>query len=656
MYDKKLINFDKRVIILFFLSFVLFYILVFLRIHGSSIAIWDKALPGESQSNLIWGESKSIRGDEWSVITPAIISQAVQIPPFPVHNESLGAGETPLLTNLPVKHFSIFFKPQYWGFFIFEVEKGFSFYWNFKSFGLFLGFFILLLLITGSNFWLSFFGSLWLFLSSFTQWWFSTPAMMPEMIMSFSISIVSFLYVILSPKRLSIILGALFFTMFFINFILCFYPPFQIPLFYLLLVIIFSFCFQKLDFRNFLALFKVRIIAILLSLMVIGLVLYFIYCDTRGTFQIIKNTFYPGSRVTSGGGYSYSYIFSGLYNIFLSEEHYPKRLINVCEASNFILLAPLLILIFLKNLKKWIKKDNALMVGLLIYQLCLIIWIVYGFPAFLTRNSLFSIVPPRRSIIGLGVSNILLSVVFINIIENYKKDGFLRKALFFFVILSLAILQGITLNKQVRYFFTIPQIALASILFSLLIFALINRKRGLFAALICLAVVPNFLINPVSAGLGPILKKEISIFVSKIKLKDPKSKWVVFGRSNVADFLKASGVNIFNGTKMIPDVNALKILDPELKNYKIYNRYSHITFLPHEDKDKISFILNDHQSYSIIINPANKNLSEIGVYYFVFTYKPKEYEIENFTLLTLQPVNGLWIYKAEKSLSARPEG
>src|ERR1051326_6958023 len=85
------------------------------RLNGSSILIWrgflnDKQNPG----GLVAGAPESVRSDEWLVWTPALIAQANR--GFPVQNPSLGAGRAPFLYSLPVRHYSMMFRPQLYGF------------------------------------------------------------------------------------------------------------------------------------------------------------------------------------------------------------------------------------------------------------------------------------------------------------------------------------------------------------------------------------------------------------------------------------------------------------------------------------------------------------------------------------------------------------
>ena len=106
---------------------VLFGFCVLLRLNGSSVAYWSKILhEPETQSGLLFCTPKLVRIDEWHGRTPSVLSQARQKPPFPVKNLSLGADHTPLLINVPVAHYVTFFRPQFWGFFFFDFERGYS--------------------------------------------------------------------------------------------------------------------------------------------------------------------------------------------------------------------------------------------------------------------------------------------------------------------------------------------------------------------------------------------------------------------------------------------------------------------------------------------------------------------------------------------------
>ena len=143
--EEKLIVFDYRVILLFFVSVILFSVMILFKLHGSSIPYWNTIISdgGSEREGILVGSPRGIRSDEWLVQTPFMLSQVNQRDQFSIENKSLGQGNVPLLMGLPTKHLSSYFRPQNWGFFFLDSERGFSFYWGYKIFALFLGFFLL---------------------------------------------------------------------------------------------------------------------------------------------------------------------------------------------------------------------------------------------------------------------------------------------------------------------------------------------------------------------------------------------------------------------------------------------------------------------------------------------------------------------------------
>ncbi len=209
---------------------LLFISCVALKLNGSSIGRWQNVVrEPEPVRGLVLSTPKKIRSDEWVVWTPSILSQARQTPPFPIENSSLGDGRAPLLMSVPVAYYTTFFRPQLWGFFLLDLERGFSFYWCAKVFGLLLASGWLLRQLGIRSRGLIAFGAVWIFFSSFVQWWFSSPAMLPEMVASWAICLGCVVAFWQETNRWKLTLAVVGFVVFGLNFILCLYPPFQIP-------------------------------------------------------------------------------------------------------------------------------------------------------------------------------------------------------------------------------------------------------------------------------------------------------------------------------------------------------------------------------------------------------------------------------------------
>jgi hypothetical protein len=303
-----LIVFDKKSICFILLLLLLFFVLVVSKTHYSSIAIWDKIVPEydgtKPTSKVLFSSPKFIRIDEWRVFTPFILSQVEK--QFPIENYSIGPGKAPLLIGLPTAHFSSFFQPQNRGYFIFDVERGLSYSWNYGIIGLVLSTFLLLLLMTKNDFRLSVFGSLFLFFSSFIQWWGAWG----PMITAFNIVLIAFINFALSKNRLIIILSSLVLILFILNFSLMLYPPFQVPLGLLMIACCVGYFLENPNMVIVKAHLKLRAFLVVVCVLSIAVVFYFFYLDVRDTIAITMNTAYPGKRMSSGGEFGIDRLFS----------------------------------------------------------------------------------------------------------------------------------------------------------------------------------------------------------------------------------------------------------------------------------------------------------------------------------------------------------
>ncbi|MDQ6808770.1 MAG: hypothetical protein M3Z64_05015 [Verrucomicrobiota bacterium] len=276
----------------------LFVAAVALRLNGSSVFVWkeilhDTANPG----GLILGAPQYVRSDEWLVWTPAVLAQSER--GFPAENPALGAGKAPFLYSLPVRHYTMWFRPQLYGFFLFDFDWGYAWYWNVKAFGLLTSMFLLLRMLTGSNA-LGLFGSLWIFFSNYIQWWFSCPPMLPEMLSSWGLAIVMAVVLLRTARWWVKLCAATTFVVCSANFILCLYPPFQIPLVYLGIALLVGYviAFDNSEWRGR-GWLGLLVLLAACAVTVASLVPFFIEC--RPTFEALSSTSYPGHRRSHGG-------------------------------------------------------------------------------------------------------------------------------------------------------------------------------------------------------------------------------------------------------------------------------------------------------------------------------------------------------------------
>lgn len=624
--EEHLIIVDRKVIFFVIGSFFVFWVLVFFRIHGSSIGMWNTIVPesGKERSGLLYGSPRGIRSDEWAAGTPLFLRE--------VEREGFSVQD-------------VIRRPQIFGFLILEdLEQGFSFYWNFIWFGIFFSFFLLLMLLTGNQFWLSVFGSLLLYSSSANQWWSGLVHILP-----WSMVIVSSMYFLFSKKKFNVLLGCLFLILFSMNYVTTFfYPALAVPLFYLLLAVCSGFFIQSFSILRsaFIKLLRFRlflggVLAILFSLFVFGY-----YQEISGIVHTMVQTVYPGKRISGGGEVSIERLFSGFYDLFYKEGAFPLTFGNVSEASSFVLLFPFLFPALARHLAK--RAGNILFVCIGIYILIITYWILRGFSPTLAAFTLLEWSPANRTLMALGIANIVFVIVYLAKVTKDEIASRWWELLGYFI--TILALHGWVLSKT-DPFFTGERVILVSILFGIAALLLRYKKSFAFGILALSLQLSNLTIHPIAQGLAPLREKEVSRYVNRLSSENPESRWLVYGGWLYPNFLTAAGADVFGGTMYTPNLDFLKKLDPVSKDVSIYNRFAHVSFTSIDSFDEIRFTLFQTDSYTIFVNPCNEKLRGSFTYLvMVASSAPTGQSLPCVESIVDHPLSGIfYIYKYKSS-------
>lgn len=643
--SNRLIIFDKKVKIFIYTNVLILLILSMFKIHGCSISIWNQLFGINEKANrsLIYGEPRGIRQDDWMVAVPFLLSQSNSN--FPSSNPSIGAGNPSLLMGLPFKDVISVFRPAIWGFFITDVERAYAFWWNFKIHGMVVGFFLLLLLLTKNNFNLSVFGSLWLYLSSGVQWWSFGIGLY---VLSFSMIFVSLVYLLFSDNRKYIIINAFLLTYFAYNFIDMLYPPWQVPLVYMLIIFLAAYLLDNYRKEIIFKFFGFKLICLFISFGVLIVFVLHFYFEAKETIDLMTNTAYPGKRIIKSANLDVSKLFSEYFGFFMTDIKLPTQWLNICEASGFVMFFPIVMFNVIRGLILKTKTDLLLLLMSVFITICLL-WMLVPMPDFVGKFTLFSSVPAYRLLVIFGFANIIFTIVYLSrfTFEDFGKVKikFIQRV---FLALSVVVFLGLVLfttNKAIGDFFSSSQILLSIFFFSFLYYLLfdnqIKNRDLIFSFSVLLFLLPNIKIHPVSKGLKPIINNPLILAARQVENKEPGKKWIVFGQSMIGNLLLSENINVFNGVKFLPDLPSLKILDPIDKYNEVYNRFAHIgvtSFI--SGKDSIVFKLNENKvvndNYSIFVDPCSIKLKEIGIKYVVFSYQPQEVEIRCMTLVSSQ--------------------
>ena len=644
--ENRLIVFDLKTKLFLFSLLTLYILLSLLKVHTSSIGNWDIVSGKPEAETVIAGTPRYIRLDEWMVATPAVIGQYNA--GMPLSNPADGAGNVPVVYGFPIKDISSVLRPAQWSYFIFDVERAFAFSWNFGIFFFLMSTFLLFMLLTKNNFWVSVTAAFFIFLSSAVQWW--TYLIASEMIYLNGIFI-SIVYLLYSKKMSAYVISGIMLLFSISGIFFNLYPPFQIPLIYLYLLMFIGFLIQRKNFP----LIKQHLVAkgiVLLAVMALfGIFAFHYYTIARDTYSLVLNTVYPGRRFSTGGDLFRGKLFSEFFGMFMSDTNVPALWLNICEASNFIMFFPIVFYVIALRYIKF-KTVDPLLICLSIFVLIGLIYVLAGFPAFLSKASLLSMSPASRALPILGVGNVVLLFSFLGNKQQDQEEKFTWIEFGILAVAVFVLIKTICTNmmEATGNYFTTQQATTATLLMAAA-YLLVRYKNFRFITpitcvfLLCLNI-SNAAVHPVSSGLASLLEHPLVEKTKEIYKKDPGARWAVFGSqqldgSNWANLIKTNGINVFNGVKWIPSVKEMAVLDPYADT--IYNRYAHIdlhTFIA--GRDTVVFQGLGPDGYAIHMDPCSPKLQKLGVRYFVFTYRPQPLEVRCMTAID---TSHFFIYK-----------
>jgi hypothetical protein len=468
-------------------------------------------------------------------------------------------------------------EPKFWGFFILPIDYGYSWSWAWKAFATFTSLFLLLLVLTRGDTFIAVVGALWIYGSSFMQWWFSNG--LPEIVCGSSLAILGALYMLRAEKIGGILFGSMLVTFAVPNLLIYLYPPFQFPLLCMAIVIVIGLLIEQRGWSFALDQSRSRLMASAVVLVMVGLFAYRFISEGLPTMQLVLDTVYPGRRVALGGEVHAYRLFDGLFEGFRSgQNNFPLKPTNASEAANFVMLFPAIFLML--PLRSIFRRDQALIVLLLAYCIFLYAWISMPLPS-VVRAAISAtgwyLSPSGRSVLGLGVTSILL----ITIVASRVADGTIATRKCIFPILAIAAIivvsYGIYLREFDPKFFNTRRIFLALTSSMLIIYATVKSKKYLFMLGVLIIVFDPMRANPLISGLDSILKKPILVAAEGATV-NPGDRWLVVGSMVFSQGLKAHGLNVVSGSEYYPDTDTINALDPLRHSTHVWNRYAHISF------------------------------------------------------------------------------
>jgi hypothetical protein len=634
------IQFDRVAIWFYFTCLLSFVIAVLLDLNGSSIGIdWFNYNVG-APPRVLAGVPQGIRADEIYYQTPYMMNQYFRLHPFELAKTGSGSQNVGLLAELPVKHVTTWFRPQFWPFFILPGDYAFSAWWQAKGLILATGVFTLMLLITGSS-WLSLVGTLWLLFSQFTQWCYSWPSMLPEMCGLLCFTIVFALYLTVGRSRFALGTSAFAAAACAVNFALTSYVPHEIPYAWVGVFLTASWMFghrREITRRDG----SIERIAasgafVFLTVALMLVVLH----DTSGALAGIADTVYPGHRLLDGGGFGLSTIATHFLAASENATRFPPEFSNINEASGFLWLAP--VSLFCLGRMRSLRRDRqVLLASLWAIAILLASWMLLPIPASVGRFMFLDHVQGVRVLPALGLLNMAIVMLVLSAPDQGRRR--IGSDTRFTIIVPLVFGALVLANQSLHDYFRLSELLLGGLWAACLAFFLVDGHLFLFSAAV---VIPNVLlfavINPVERGIPTITASPLFDLVQQNQdLR--QGKWIVFSDGFPSSIFSAVGCNVFNGMRYLPDLQDFPVLAAHGVDTSFMNNLGYVSVEQLEGGQSPEASRGVDGSI-LSVDPLDPLLKELGIRYMAFHKLPPPDVLDHLEPLIDGTVSEFWIYR-----------
>ncbi len=578
----------------FALTFV-FLILVLGGVTGSSMQhlVGSTAAPSgpaildrQSEVREVLFTPRGIRTDEWMVLTPNALAQVNHQPPFPIVNKNLGPdGQNMLIvgmTGVPVMHLSALAKPATWGYFFLPLKQALAFHWQLPIFGCLIALYCLLNLLAPAtkarNLALSAMFCIAPYATGWSNW--------PLYVVGLASGALALTLFIIRPvghgnsraDAVKIWLAAIPLACLAAGFALTLYPPWQIPIAIFSGLLLLGY---GLSHRSELRLDKHSLGALALAAISTAVLLGAWWIDAKPAVEAIQATVYPGQRAELTGGKGFFGLLRGYANAETLSFKTPSNTNASESASYFFVLLPLLVLAFIRQYKpspqRWIWR------AWIAFVVVTLIYIIAGFPLWLSQALGLSWVPNTRLDLGLAWASIFAMALLPGLREDNTP---LAKPLALAVTAASAALiaTGLWGMPEIKAISIDPVLAVALLVSGILMiyWLLIGRIGSSIAITLLIYAVSVATFNPWAIAPERVSPSEpLKKLLSSPTSPESPSRVLVLGAGTLGPMaLFAGGIPVVNGVHYYPQPSLWKGLGVSLQEADAANRYQHLSFIP----------------------------------------------------------------------------
>lgn len=593
---------------------LLFVVCVFFRIHGSSIGMYNIYFPTQTSphNNILFGNPRAIRSDEWAVQAPTFFSQYYN--DYKLYSRQMSVSDMNMVLDYysPVADIFAIGKPLSWGYLLFGNEIGLSWNWCGLVILIFMSSFEMFYILSKRTTWISILGMLMIGLSPAVQWW-----VMPHMPIVFAYAMLLFSVGYYFFTSRTIVHKAVFSALaviLIVGYALCIFPSCQIPCGLLMLSLLIaallrdknSISFSRIDWLRA-AFVAVATVSILVCFVVIS----------KDDILLLMNTAYPGQRISVGGDQSVYSLFTDLYSLFLPYKD--SNVSNNCEVSTYIHFAPFFLLLYPRLCRAQDKNDgfgtvigNVLFIALIIEALFMCI----GFPEWLAKLTLFKYINRMKMVYGWTAT--IFSCWGLYVLSRHHDVLKLWEKIVYPAIYILIYIYIYHTNGIIREYLPPKYFAAELIMFFvLLVFGTFAKRQLLCYMTAAMMLFCGATVNPVSRGIDAITNHPVYSIINDIAEREPEAKWLNLDSSFVvSNYIMACGAKCLDATQFLPDNEKWEVIDPDNRYEFEANRYSNQTACLTDGENSVELTSPDH----IIINLNPDTVKCLGVTYIVSTF------------------------------------
>lgn len=591
------------------------------HLHGFSLPAWHRLLDGSPAPEVLLGSARTARWDEIAVQLPLNLAQSAHEPPFPVVNRNIGLGQSMLVptgaaVTSPVAHPVAAFRPHLLGFFRSD-DVGLAWMWWGRALGLFavalcLGFALtqrLALSAAGAALIVFEPGLQLLALNGAPHATFAGAAWLAARRLA------------LGTRPGAIAAGAAALAWTAACFALELYPPFQVGLGLLFACLALGWLAEQRSAPALRALGGWKLLgAAAVAALVFSVVAWFAI-EAREPLQRLRDTAYPGARVSTGGEVNAGMLFGA--NLLRSLEI--ERLAQPAgHAVGFFLLSPLVAAALLvERLRRGPLRD-PMAVALALFSIGLLGWAMLGLPESVARLTPLRFLPAERTWLALGVADVLLLLRYLAATRE-APPAWPRIIL----VLPWTLCVGLA-AWQVHA--TAPAASGARLLAALALNALLAdlvlrrwRPAAVCAALAALMALSSAWYNPlVRGGSGWLRESPLGREILAVdRAHGGDTVWASYGGIALGNLFRALGVRSVGGVHGIPQLELWARIDPQGSGREIYNRFAHVLVdLPGPSARRFELVEPD--AFRVRMRPEGRALSQLGVTHLLVDFQHED--------------------------------